>query len=148
MRFLTRDECADPPAPDSPFVRLAYSPDSGKKIALAKAVMAWALETGPALIHVTEWGVWPSSEHMPLYATLRRALGDDRTLISAPGHLVSPDEREDGTSVLALALLFFWDVYVQPTAGGPVFFASHDEYAGFYLPLGTDAVPEALRAFA
>ena len=31
---------------------------------------------------------------------------------------------------------------------GPVFFASHDEYAGFFLPHGIDALPSAFAIWA
>ena len=78
--------------------------------------------------------MWPSSEHMPLYDRFRQALGETRPLIETPGHLADMSDGEDALSVIAMSLLFFWDFYVLAAVPSPMFFASHDEYAGFHVP--------------
>ena len=78
-----------------------------------------------------EWYVWPSSAHLPLWSRFREALGETRSLIDAPGHLVSNSDSEDGISIIALALLFVWDCYGISASGEDAFFISHDEYCLF-----------------
>lgn len=118
---------------------LAYPEDSGRKIELARRIVGVMPVSGELLIWIGEWSVWPSSEHMPLFTRLRLALGERRPLIEAPGHLVKHIDCDDGISVVALALLFFWDCHVFSSAGGAVFACSHDEWCGFLLPAGCDA---------
>jgi hypothetical protein len=127
---------------DVPFTDLAYPDDSGHKVALSKEIVHWSQSFESCLIWVREFGVWPSSEHRPLYDRFREALGDTGGLGSASGHLVERSDRDDAISVVALSLLFFWDVYVLPPTPGLVFFASHDEYAGFFISAG-NALPDA-----
>jgi hypothetical protein len=104
--------------------------DSGHKIALAKYL--WSLmESEPVLVWFDAWGVWPSSQHMPLVMRLREALGETRALIDAPGQLVGSDEAEDGISLLAIALLFVWDCRVISSTGRDAVLISHDEFGSF-----------------
>jgi hypothetical protein len=119
-------------------LELLYPDDSGKKIALARHVMRWFQHRGELLLWIDEWGVWPSCEHMPLFVRYRQAFGEARPLIEAPGHLVEEDEFDDGLSVLAVAVLFIWDCHVLSAQRGPVFFCSHDEWTGFFIPRGYD----------
>lgn len=134
-------------AGEEEFLELVWPEDSGKRIALARAVLQHSLPHGPVLIWITEWGVWPSSEHMPLFTRFREAHGESRPLIEAPGHLVHAAAFDDGLSVLAMALLFFWDVYVLPTGNVPAFFSSHDEYAGLFVQPEQD-LDAILNAFS
>jgi hypothetical protein len=94
--------------------------------------MLWrATDASPRLLWVTDWSVWPSGEHFPLYSLLRERLGDRRTLHEAPGHVAAPDEDEEsGLAVAAVAALFLWDLYVLGEGRG--FFLSHDEYGEFF----------------
>jgi len=55
----------------------------------------------PALVWITEWGIWGSSENWHLYYTLRQSYGDLRLLHEAPGHLFLGHESEDLTVVSA-----------------------------------------------
>ena len=68
---------------------------------------------------------------MPLFSRFRQAFGEHRPLIEAPGHLVAPDEIEDGVSILTTALLFHWDCHVLTSSGRDVVFVSHDEFGWF-----------------
>lgn len=86
----------------------------------------------PALLWVTEWGIWPSSENWHLYYKLRQSYGDSRQLHEAPGHLFLEHESEDLASYLQLAILNGWGGYVLPQANHINAFFSHDEYVAFF----------------
>lgn len=86
----------------------------------------------PALLWVTEWGIWPSSENWHLYYRLRQSHGDHRLLDEAPGHLFLEYEAEDLASFLQLSMLNGWGGYVLTHANYANAFFSHDEYLDFY----------------
>jgi hypothetical protein len=117
-------------------IQLDYPIDSGRKIALARQVIDLDNRKHQLLIWIKEWGVWPSSEHMPLFSRFRQSFGEMRPLIEAPSHLIEVGEIDEAISLLSIALLFFWDCYVFPAHEGPVFFCSHDEWVGFFVPRG------------
>jgi hypothetical protein len=79
------------------------------------------------LLWLSDWAVWPNSQHMPLFTRFRDAFDESRPLIETPGHLFQANEIDDAVSVLAIAMLFVWDCHVFP-ADGPVFVTSHDEW--------------------
>jgi hypothetical protein len=118
------------------WVDVAFPVDSGRKVSLARWVVQEANLTPGGLLWVVEWNVWPSSEHMPLLEQFRRALGETRPLFEAPGHSFAAEDVDHAVSVLVVSLLFFWDCYFLPAVTGPVFFCSHDEFAGFHIPPG------------
>ena len=70
----------------------------------------------PALVWITEWGIWGSSENWHLYYKLRRSYGDLRLLHEAPGHLFLGHESEDLTSFLQIAMLNGWGGYILTQA--------------------------------
>ncbi len=86
----------------------------------------------PALLWITEWGIWPSSENWHLYYKLRQTYGDQRLLDEAPGHLFLEHEAEDIASFLQLAMLNGWGGYFLTQADYVNTFFSHDEYMDFY----------------
>ena len=49
-----------------------------------------------------------------------------------------PSTTDDAISILATALLFFRDCHVFSASYGPVFFCSHDEWDGLFLPADVD----------
>mgnify|MGYP003576862615 CR=1 FL=1 len=164
MRFLTSEEsaqwCASRgfqlltygqglPYPDLGNLNrlsLIYPTDSGKKVQLAKTVAEWSLRQCETLFWLGDWDVWPSSQHMPLFTRFRAALGETRPLIETPGHLLQCDEVDDGSSILAVALLFFWDCCTLRADGGPAFYCSHDEFCEI-ATLSDTAELEAAQEF-
>ena len=112
--------------------------DTGRRIALCRYLWETARTQGSMMcIWVTDWSVWPSCEHMPLFARLRGALGEHRELIDIPGHLVEPDEGDDGLSVFILCCLFLCDFNLY-SESGVVMRRSHDEWgtiASLHEPL-------------
>ncbi len=86
----------------------------------------------PALLWITEWDIWPSSENWHLYYKLRQTYGDPRLLRDAPGHLFLEHETEDLASFLQLSMLNGWGGYILTDANYVNAFSSHDEYIDFY----------------
>jgi hypothetical protein len=86
----------------------------------------------PALMWITEWGIWPSSENLHMYYRLRESHGDRSLLVEAPGHLFLEYEAEDLASFLQLSMLNGWGGYVLTEANYVNLFFSHDEYINFF----------------
>ena len=113
------------------FTRFRHPADSGRKVWLASYLFSLLKFEREALLWLGAWSVWPSSEHMPLVARLRQALGEQRPLIESPGHLVPNAEFDDAISLLAISFLFVWDCHVVGGSGRDAVFVSHDEYGWF-----------------
>jgi hypothetical protein len=112
-------------------VDVPYHSDSGAKVAMARFLFSFAAPAPETLILVDDWAVWPSSQHMPLFMRFRQALGENRPLIEAPGHLVTAADSEDAVSIVATSLLFIWDCYGISSSGRDAFYISHDEFSYF-----------------
>ena len=109
--------------------RFRLPEDAGARVALAR--MLWdslAADAPEVLVWLTEWGVWPSGEHLPLAAAVRRGYGETRSLDDAPGTIIGRDEADAGLSLVALAILFLWDCWLLLPGGKAACFLSHDEY--------------------
>ena len=102
--------------------------DAGARVSLCR--LSWSHSSewtqGQRLLWVSDWSVWPSGEHMPLFTMWRAAFGEHRGLMEAPGLVVEPNQDADGLSFLVLAALFLWDCcsYVEH---GTVVMIDHDE---------------------
>jgi hypothetical protein len=111
--------------------------DAGERVALCR--LLWDLADDDAvterLLWLVGWSVWPTGEHMPLFKTLRRALGEERELIEIPGHLIDPSEAEHGLSLLIVTCLFLWDGWLY-SRSGVVIELSNDEVGTVYEPSG------------
>lgn len=92
----------------------------------------------PALLWITEWGIWGSSENWHLYYKLRESSGDHRLLHEAPGHLFLDYEAEDLASFLQVAMLNGWGGYLLTEANYINAFFSHDEFIDFFPATGGD----------
>jgi len=161
MRCLTHAECADwcrrhdypvidadtygHPAPmvRREFVERGLAPfgDMGERVTRARQVLEWMSMSGEILLWLTDWSVWSSIEHLPLFTRFREAVGEQRPLIEAPGHVVTPAQLDDGMSVLVVALWFLWDCSVFSERRGPIFVCSHDEWTSFFVPPEYDQRP-------
>ena len=160
MQFLTEEQCRSwasdrkYPLGQRPYSVLAAGPpfacenftipsDAGARVALVRAIWSDVGSGQPeALLWVTDWSVWPSSEHMPLATAVRRGLGEDRPLHVAPGCLVRLGEDDQALAVLVTAVLFLWDCWVFSADGKLATFFSHDEYGVICALAG---VPDSLR---
>lgn len=145
MNYLTADESrawavrhgyhvngsfGRPLANDGPTpIRFRIPSDAGARVTLARVLWERAGQGAPeVLVWVTEWGVWPSGEHLPLAEAARRGFGAERPLYETPGHLAGHGEDDAALGVLCMAVLFLWDCWVLPSDGRPAVFVSHDEY--------------------
>ncbi len=81
--------------------------DSGIKNSLARGVAG--ICRFPALLWVSEVGVWPSSENMPMAEIMRLAFNETRSVQEAPVHLFEIQEVEILQAFLGLSLQCFWD---------------------------------------
>ena len=114
-------------------IRFVIPSDAGARVSLSRILYPTTWDfAGDALIWTTEWGVWPSSEHMPLAARLRQALGESRSLRDAPAAVVTREDTDDGESIVILNCLFLWDCWVLAHGGGYVAFLCHDEWGEVY----------------
>jgi hypothetical protein len=142
MRFYSEKECAEwlsgrerrkpDEMPDVHAEQIHYP----EKPHLIRSWARWIATSlsyqRPALLWITEWGIWPSSENWHLYYKLRQTYGDFRLLHEAPGHLFLEHEAEDLASFLQLAMLNGWGGYVLMQADYVNAFFSHDEFVTFY----------------
>lgn len=116
---------------------------------LAQVVATSITYRQPALLWITAWGLWPSSENWHLYYKLRESYGDRRLLDEAPGHLFLEHEAEDLASFLQLAMLSGWDAYLLTHADYVNAFLSHNEYIELFAQLDDNlrSVRKELRTF-
>jgi hypothetical protein len=114
--------------PDFRFAMFSIPEDAGRRVALAKNLIALLDESAELLVQIGDWAVWPSGQHMPLFDRFREAFGERRRLIEAPGHVIPPSERDDAVSILVLSVLYLWNCHALSSTGDQAMFVSHDEY--------------------
>ncbi len=112
-------------------IDIPYPKDTGAKVSLACHLLSLVACEPESLILLDDWDVWPSSQHLPLLTRFREALGEHRSLIEAPGHIITASDKDDAISIVITALLFIWDCYGISSSGRDVFYFSHDEYCYF-----------------
>ncbi len=142
MRFYTAIECETwlagqqrqkPGVGSTPAaLRMAYPQPSYRITHLAHWVATNLTYRQPALLWITEWGIWPSSENWHLYYRLRHSYADHRLLAEAPGHLFVEHESEDLATFLQVAMQNGWGGYVLTAANHANLFFSHDEFVDLY----------------
>ena len=142
MRFYTKAECESwlsdrqrlrpDLVPDVQVERVPYPREPHRVFFVAHWVASQLMYRQPALLFITEWGIWPSSENWHLYYKLRQSYGDIRLLEDAPGHLCVEHEAEDLASFLQLSMLNGWGGYLLTAADYVNAFFSHDEYVDFF----------------
>ncbi|TWT78003.1 hypothetical protein Pla123a_18020 [Posidoniimonas polymericola] len=121
--------------------------DAGRKVYLAGELCSLVKPSPQTLLLLDDWAVWSEMHRMPLFTRFRAALGEERPLIEAPGHLVSEVDRDDALSIVTAALLFSWDCYGIADGGGHGFYFSHDDYCQF-ASRDPDLAAEVERRFA
>jgi hypothetical protein len=142
MRFYTAAECDEwlsgrervkpDLAPNVSAARSSYPTQFYRIFFVAHWIASKLTYRQPAMLLITEWGIWPSSENWHLYYKLRRTYGDNRLLHEAPGHLFLEHEAEDLASFLQISMLNGWGGYLLTAANYVNAFFSHDEYIDFF----------------
>jgi hypothetical protein len=83
-------------------------------------------------VWIRSWGVWPSGENWPQFYAWRGALGERRSLDTAPGHCFERGEDQLLVQLLTLIMQNAWDADVLCARAGRAdeVFAriSHDEW--------------------
>jgi hypothetical protein len=142
VRFYTRPECEEwlsgrerrkpDAAPGVHVERIDYPSEPHHVFFIAQWIATSLTYRMLALLWITEWGIWPSSENWHLYYKLRQSYSDQRLLHEAPGHLFLEHEAEDLASFLQVAMLNGWGGYILTQADYVNAFFSHDEYIDFF----------------
>ena len=142
LRFYSQQECEawlsgrereKPDADPNVYTqRVDYPPEPHRVFFFAHWMATSLTYRRPALLWITEWGIWSSCENWHLYYKLRHTYGDHRLLHEAPGHLFLEHEAEDLGSFLQVAMLNGWGGYVLTEADYVNAFFSHDEYINFF----------------
>ncbi len=142
MRFYTKTECEEwlrrheRQKPDETAgihrERSDFPPEPYRYFNFTHWIAMSLMYRRPALLWITEWGIWHSSENWHLYYKLRQTYGDQRLLHEAPGHLFLEHEAEDLASFIQVAMLNGWGGYILTESDYVNAFFSHDEYFDFY----------------
>ena len=89
-----------------------YAPSTYRQLdALARHYYERIIPDSDSLIHETDWSSYQQSEMIAILG-LRSSRGDDRMLIDAPGHILTPSDKEIGISLFALSASFAWSSYL------------------------------------
>jgi hypothetical protein len=156
MRFYTKEECQEwlrgrnRVLPDKTTGmssdRIEYPQQPYKFFYFAHWIATSLTYRMPALLWITEWDIWPSSENWHVYYKLRHTYGDRRLLHEAPGHLFLEHETEDLASFLQLGMLNGWGGYLLTHANSMNLFFSHDEYMDFFAKAEVGGLTEVRAA--
>jgi hypothetical protein len=148
MFFRSKSECAElaeaygleadvkantidrsPPFPHD--IALSFAGQRDRCYPLAGALTRWFGDFDPAVLWVTEYGIWPSSENLHLYYSLRQFLGDHRPISEAPGHIFVKHEQAELTTFLHILLEFGWGCLLFKYPQTSCVIISHDEWMQF-----------------
>ena len=123
----------DPDLQDGTFdlARFDSPRHAGELVSVAQRLLSFIELSPEFLLWFGDWAVWPSSQHMPLFTTFRKGLGEGRPLIEAPAHLLLPEESEHAISMITVALLFSWDCHLLSASGRDAAHISHDDWGYF-----------------
>ncbi len=148
MRVLTTEECAawcrknrfslgesdEPQLPEgADLISFAVPRESGIQLALAREMGDWIESRGPALLWMTDWPGQQEDETF-LVQTWRKAHGEDRPPIEAPGYLLEEKERNELVNLLYFVMAFGWDAFILLPRQKDLVYLSHDEYGDIYTP--------------
>jgi hypothetical protein len=113
--------------------------DSGAKVGLARILANTFLDRCPAILWITETGIWGSSEHMDLFEKYRLSFGEKRSIRDAPVHTFEPDgDRNSLISILSLALFFCWGFEIMNQDRSLAMTVSHDEWIEYRFAPGQE----------
>ena len=120
----------DIPLPNATSVTWRVPSDSGRKTALARALLALiddGNDASEAALVITGHGVWPSSENPTLFDGYRQSLGEARPVDEVPGHIFCSSDHTHIEGLLDLILYFAWDAVLTHPNSKLFVALSHDE---------------------
>jgi len=132
---LLRGERFDVRLPELPSThRAAYADGrrSGREGAAAEDLIAGLGSWDECVVWIRLWGVWPSGEDWPQFYAWRGALGERRSLETAPGHRFESGETLLLAALLTVVMENAWDADVLCSVRGRADTVrariSHDEW--------------------
>ena len=128
-------------------IALSFSEHRNRCYSIAQACVHWCGELDHSVLWVTEWGIWPSSENLHLYYTVRKSYGDFRPLWEAPGHEFLKHERTELVTFLDMVLLFGWGCLLFGNAQSSCLTVSHDEWIHFASDADLTAIAKEAEEF-
>jgi len=84
-----------------------------------------------SLVHMTDWALYEQSEMIAIVG-IRASRGEDRMLIDAPGHIITPGQKEIGISLFSLATSFTWSSYLYSPQNHSTLFNWEGEIFDFW----------------
>ena len=142
MRFYTEKECdawltargrkKPDPASGLSTVRIAYPPEPHRIFYYARWMAEALTFRQPALLWITEWGIWSGTENWHVYTKLREGYQDTRLLRESPGHYFLDHETAELATFLQIAMLNGWGGFLLTAADYVNAFFSHDEFIDFF----------------
>lgn len=80
------------------------------------------------LVYITEFGIFPSSQHLDLFDTYRLGVGETRSLEDAPLQVFSTKEDPTLISILCMILYFSWNAEIASMDERWLITISHDNW--------------------
>ena len=114
--------------------------DSGPKVGLARIIANIFLECGPALLWITDTGIYSSAEHMDLFVRYRLSYGETRNVVDAPVHIFEAEDRDAFMSFLCLGLFFYWNLEIMSQEQSLAMTISHDEWLEYRFAPGHESL--------
>ena len=113
--------------------------ESSPKVGLARLIANTFLNRGPALLWITEYGIWGSLEHIDLFVRYRLSYGEKRTISEAPVHVFeSEDDRDAFMSILCLGFFFGWGGEIVGLDRALAITFNHDEWIQYRFAPGQE----------
>jgi hypothetical protein len=124
--------------------------DIGRRCAYAKVLTNHLItsEDSIAVLDITDWDAWESSQNLDLFYSYRRYLGENRLLHQAHFHVFTALEANEFRNILHLALISLFDVSGASTTTDFRFYASNDEGIDLLYRDGDDWVESMQYFFA
>jgi hypothetical protein len=113
-----RFEVRLPELPSKHHAAYADGRRSGRERAAASELITGLGSWDECVVWIKLWGVWPSGEDWPKFYGWRGALGERRSLETAPGHRFDPGETLLLAALLTLVMENAWDADVLCSVRG------------------------------
>ncbi|RPJ85913.1 MAG: hypothetical protein EHM18_08910 [Acidobacteria bacterium] len=142
MQCLTTTECTDwldahgmggfspKTGPEDPIdgeLLFAAPKEARTQANLARALVNWLGELDVLLLWITDWPFYKPDE-MAIALGLRKAHGEDRLVIEAPGQVFSLHEQDELIGWVHLLMSYGWDGHLYPFPFcGALFQTSHED---------------------
>ena len=82
----------------------------------------------PVCIHIADYDIWPSSQHLPLFEAFAQAVGIAGRSPDKLSVLDDSPTLSDAISLMIIVLAFGWDATIHSVSSDRSVFVSHDEY--------------------